>query len=201
MCSEVKIKDFKKIFANYDNVMTRKQLAEEGLYYRDLQALTNLGLIEKVRRGFYHWVEDGTSDIILIKKLFPDAVLCMETALFYYEYSDRVPAKRSFAIDKNASRKRFKIDYPFIKAYRVKKELLTLGVTSIEIDGYEVRIYDRERTICDIIRNVNKIDKETFNKAIQRYLKDPQKNIVNLVNYSKILKVDKKVNERIGVWL
>ena len=181
--------------------MTRKQLAEEGLYYRDLQTLANLGLIEKVRRGFYHWVEDGTSDIILIKKLFPDAVLCMETALFYYKYSDRVPAKRSFAIDKNASRKRFKIDYPFIKAYRVKKELLTLGVTSIEIDGYEVRIYDRERTICDIIRNVNKIDKETFNKAIQRYLKDPQKNIVNLVNYSKILKVDKKVNERIGVWL
>ena len=67
------------------------------------------GLIDKVRRGYYHWVNDyGASEVIMIRRLFPDAVLCMETALFYYEYSYRTPAEWNIAIDKNVSRQRFK---------------------------------------------------------------------------------------------
>ena len=105
--------------------------------------------------------------VIIINKLFPDAVLCMETALFYYEYSDRNPTEWNLAIDKNASRQRVKIDYPFVKAYRTENVLLPIGETRGEIDSIEVRIYDRDRTICDVLRNMNRMDKEIFNKAIQ----------------------------------
>ena len=80
-----------------------------------------------------------------------------------------------FAIDKNVSKRRTKIDYPFIKAYRVESELVTLGETKGEIDCHEVRIYDRDRTICDVLRNINKMDKEIFNKAVQGYVKDAKK--------------------------
>ena len=51
------------------------------------------------------------------------------------------------------------------------------------------------------MRNVNKMDKEIFNKAIQNYVKDPKKNIPNLIQYAKALKVQKRVKELIGVWL
>ncbi len=126
---------------------------------------------------------------------------CMETALFYYRYSDRNPAEWNFAIDKNVSKRRTKIDYPFIKAYRVESELVTLGETEGEIDFHKVRIYDRDRTICDVLRNMNKIDKEVFNKAVQGYVKDPKKNIPNLIEYAKALRVQTRVKELIGVWL
>ena len=93
------------------------------------------GLIERVKQGYYHWIEDsGESEIVIINRLFPDAVLCMETALFYYRYSDRNPAEWNFAIDKNVSKLRTKIDYPFIKAYRVKPALVTLGETRGNVD-------------------------------------------------------------------
>ena len=49
--------------------------------------------------------------------------------------------------------------------------------------------------------NVNKIDRVIFNKAIQGYVKDPQKNIPNLIEYAKALRVEKRVKEWIGVWL
>ncbi|MPN63313.1 hypothetical protein SDC9_211071 [bioreactor metagenome] len=104
-------------------------------------------------------------------------------------------------IDKNASRQRTKIDYPFIKAYRVEPALVTLGETTGKIDSIDVRIYDRDRTICDVLRNMNKMDKEIFNKAIQGYIKDPKKNIPNLMEYAKALRVQKRVRELIGVWL
>jgi len=70
----------------------------------------------------------------------------------------------------------------------VESELVKLGETEGEIDFYKVRIYDRDRTICDVLRNMNKMDKEIFNKAVQGYVKDPKKNIPNLMEYAKVLK-------------
>lgn len=190
------------VFSKYDYIMTTSQLKEEKLFYRDIQKLLNDGYIEKIKRGYYAWVEATTkTEVRIIKGMFPDAVLCMETALFYYRYSDRNPAEWSITIDKNVSRNRTSIDYPFVKAYRVEPPLVTLGETTGEIDYIKIRIYDRDRTICDILRNMNRMDKEIFNKAIQSYVKDPQKNIPNLMEYAKVLRVQKKVKDLIGVWL
>ncbi len=192
----------KKIFAGYDYIMTTAQLNSEKVYYRDIQKLLEEGLVEKVKRGYYHWLDDsGESEVVIINKLFPDAILCMETALFYYGYSDRNPAEWNIAIDKNVSRQRTQIDYPFVKAYRVESGLLHIGETKGEIDFIQVRIYDRDRTICDVLKNMNKMDKEIFNKAIQSYVKDPKKNIPNLMQYAKELRVQKRVRDLIGVWL
>lgn len=202
MFEQKSIEILSKIFLDYDYIMTTAQLNSEKIYYRDIQKMLDEGLIEKVKRGYYHWIDDnGKSEVVIINSLFPDAVLCMETALFYYGYSDRNPAEWNIAIDKNASRQRTKIDYPFVKAYRVEPFLLSIGETKGEIDFTEVRIYDRDRTICDVLRNMNKMDKEIFNKAIQNYVKDPKKNIPNLMQYAKKMRVQKRVKDLIGVWL
>ena len=99
----------------------------------------------------------------------------MDTALFYYRYSDHSPAQWNIALDKNVSKERTRIDYLFIKVYRMESSLLPLGETTGEIDFAEVRIYDRDRTICDVLQNINKMDKEVFNKAIQGYVNDTKK--------------------------
>ena len=202
MLTQNDIKILSKIFSNYGYVMTTAQLTTEKLFYRDIQRMLEQGLIERIKRGCYHWIEDdGTSEVMMISRLFPDAVLCMETALFYYRYSDRNPAEWNITIDKNTSRQRTKIDYPFIKAYRVEPALLLIGETKGEIDFQQVRIYDRDCTICDVLRNMNRMDKEIFNKAIQGYVKDAKKNIPNLMEYAKALRVQKRVKDLIGVWL
>lgn len=196
------IEQLRKLFSQHNYIMSTAELTASSLYYADIKFLMDKGLIEKVKRGYYHWVEDfGESEIVMINRLFPDAVLCMETALFYYKYSDRNPAEWNLAIDKNVSRQRTKIDYPFIKAYRVEPALVTLGETTGKIDSVDVRIYDRDRTLCDVLRNMNKMDKEIFNKAIQGYIKDSKKSIPNLMEYAKVLRVQKRVRDLIGVWL
>lgn len=196
------IVSLKELFSRYNYVMTTAELTKSKVYYADIKRLLDAGLIERVRRGYYHWILDnGESEVVIINRLFPDAVLCMETALFYYKYSDRNPMEWNFSIDKNISKLRTNVDYPFIKAYRVEPELVTLGETEGEIDSHKVRIYDRDRTICDVLRNMNKMDKEIFNKAVQGYVKDPKKNIPNLMEYAKVLRVQKRVKDLIGVWL
>ena len=69
------------------------------------------------------------------------------------------------------------------------------------MDGHPIRIYDKDRVLCDCLRYRNKMDKEIFNKAVQRYIADPQKNIPRLLEYAEILRVKKVVQELIGVWL
>lgn len=202
MLRENDIKNVRKMFNRHHYTMTTAELLEAKLYYADIKQLLDIGLIERIKRGYYHWVEDhGESEVVIINRLFPDAVFCMDTALFYYGYSDRNPAEWNLAIDKNVSKQRTKIDYPFIKVYRVEPALVTLGDTTGKIDFVDVRIYDRDRTICDVLRNMNKMDREIFNKAIQGYVKDAKKNIPNLMEYAKVLRVQKRVKELIGVWL
>ncbi len=182
--------------------MTTSELREVKLYYADIEQLLQQGLIDRIRRGYYRLIDNhGESEINIINHLFPDAIFCMETALFYYKYSDRNPIEWHLAISRNVSKLRENIDYPFIKLYRIQPELLTIGVTTGEIDSNSVRIYDRDRTICDVLKNRNKMDREIFNKAIQGYTKDSQKNIPNLMAYAKKLRVQKNVHELIGVWL
>lgn len=121
MLEQREIRILRKIFSDYDYIMMTAQLSVEKLHYRDIQRMLEEGLIEKVKQGYYHWIEDyGKSEMVIINSLFPDAVLCMETVLFYYRYSDRNPAEWNITIDKNTSRQRTKIDYPFVKAYRCK---------------------------------------------------------------------------------
>lgn len=202
MLNEKQIDAVREVFSQHDYIMTTAQLDSYKIYYADIQQLLNEGFIEKIKRGYYHWMETyGEPEIKMINRLFPDAVLCMETALFYYQYSDRNPAMWHITISKNVSRKRTNIDYPFVKAYRVEPDLVPLGEAKGSINFDNVRIYDRDRTICDVLRNMNKMDKEIFNKAIQGYVKDPKKNISNLMAYAKILRVQKRVKELIGVWL
>lgn len=202
MLSEKDIEFLRKVFSDYGYIMTTAQLNAEKLHYRDIQRMLEAGVVEKVKRGYYHWIDSFSgSEVKIINRLFPDAVLCMETALFHYGYSDRNPAEWNITIDKNVSRQRTKIDYPFVKAYRVEPSLVTLGETTEKIDFIDVRIYDRDRTICDVLRNMNKMDKEIFNKAIQSYVKDTKKNIPNLMRYAKELRIQKRVKDLIGVWL
>ena len=189
------------IFMKHNYIMRTSELRASRVYYDDIQKLLADGVIQKLRQGYYCLVCDNDIEENLIYRLFPDAVMCMDTALFFYEYSDRTPSEWHLAVDKNISRYRIKIDYPFVRKYYYEPEILSLGVALTENGSDKLRIYDRDRTICDCLRYMGKIDRELFNKAVQGYIADSKKSIPNLIKYSKILRVQKKVKDLIGVWL
>jgi len=196
------IQHYKKIFDRYGGMMRTTQLAQEKVFYAQRQQLISDGYIEKIRRGYYQWINpDDFSETGLITRLFPDAIFCMDTALRYYGYSDRTPGQWHLAVSKDSGKSRFHIDYPFVKPYYIEPAVLELGLTQGNMDGHNIRIYDKDRLICDCLRYRNKMDKEIFNKAIQSYIADPEKCIPKLMAYSGPLRVKKLVKDLIGVWL
>lgn len=193
---------YKEIFDRYGGMMRTTQLAEEKVFYPQRQKLIEDGHIEKVRRGYYQWnSSEDFSEVGTVTRLFPDAILCMDTALRYYGYSDRTPGDWHLAVSKDSGKSRFNIDYPFVKPYYIEPTVLELGLTKGTMDGHEIRIYDKDRVICDCLRYRNKMDKEIFNKAIQNYIADPEKSIPKLMEYAGPLRVKKIAKDLIGVWL
>ena len=124
------IQHYKDIFEDYGGMMRTKDLEQEKIRYRNVQQLIEAGLVEKVRYGYYQWVRPNDfSEAGTVIRLFPDAILCMDTALRYYEYSDRTPGDWHLAVSKDSGKSRFNIDYPFVKPYYVEPSVLKLGLT------------------------------------------------------------------------
>ena len=192
---EVNVKD--------EGLLRTEQLNRLGLFSREIAKLVEMGELERIRQGYYRVAEDvdEVSDAKLISELYPDGVLCMTTALFYYGYSDRTPLTWDIAVDRNTSKARFNIDYPYVKPYYIDKAHLDYGITEVVYEDYILKIFDRDRLICECIKHENKMDREIYNKAIQAYINDGKKNITNLLDYAKRRNIHKKVRERIGVWL
>lgn len=189
---------------SYDNTLIKtSELTALKLYYRDITALVDQGYLEKVKQGCYRLADTANekSEASLIASLYPDGIICMYSALFYYGYSDRTPLNWDIAIDRNTSKARFNIDYPYVKPYYIEAAHLAYGVTIANYEECFMRIFDRDRLICECIKNENKMDRETYNKAIQGYVNDNKKCITNLIDYAKKRKISKKVKDRIGVWL
>ena len=182
----------KLMFEAHGGVMRTAELQREGLYYRKVQSLLEEGRLEQLRRGYYQYVDENS---------FSDAVICMESALDYYGYTDRTPAYWHLAVSSRTARKRFQIEYPLVKPHFIQEDRYSAGIEEAEIDGCTVKIYDKERTICDLLLHRNKVDAEVFATAIQRYLQDPEKFPARLFKYAKLLRVERKVREILGVWL
>ena len=181
------------------------ELSALKIYYRDIVALIDEGFLEKVKQGYYRAIaikeSYGPSEASVVAALYPDGVLCMYTALFYYGYSDRTPLSWDIAIDRNTSKARFNIDYPYVQPYYMKPEHLTYGIATAEYEDCQMQIFDRDRLICECIKNENKMDRESYNKAIQGYVADSKKSISNLLSYAKKRNITAKVENRIGIWL
>lgn len=190
------------IFKAHGGVMKTSELKANGIYYRTIQKLINEGIIEQLRRGYYQYLDERAfTDIPAIVALFPEGVLCMESALDYYGYIKRTPSAWQIAVSDKTRRDRFKIAYPSIKPHFVKQDKYSIGIVKGEVAGIKIKVYDRERTICDCLFHKNKMDSEVFNDAIKNYLNDPNKNVARLGEYANVLHVEKKVREVIGVWL
>lgn len=191
-----------KFVAAANPIIRTVDLNNIGLFSREIAELIDAGKLERIKQGYYRLAEsENNSDAKLISDLYPDGVLCMTTALFYYGYSDRTPLTWDIAVDRNTSKARFNIDYPYVKPYYIDKAHLEYGITEAVYEDFILKIFDRDRLICECIKHENKMDREIYNKAIQAYINDSKKNITNLLDYAKRRNIHKKVRERIGVWL
>jgi putative abortive infection protein abiGI len=173
-----------------------------GIRAVDVVSLCNAGYLDRVRHGYYQMAaQSDVTEEQMLATLIPQGIVCVESALFHYGYSDFAPRKWSIAVPRSVSRAKLDVDALPVQTYFVQQDLYELGKTTGDFHGVTLPIYDRERTICDCFKYRSRLDTELFSKALNAYANDPQKNLNNLSIYAKKLRVYKKVIELMEVLL
>lgn len=173
--------------------MKTSEFVSAGLSNFDVVNLCNDGYIERIRHGYYQLAEKNVKEEQILAALLPEGIVCVESALFYYGYSDFAPRQWSIAVPRTFSRTRLKFDTIPMKIYYIQNSQFGIGRVKCNFNGVKLKVYDRERTICDCFKYRTRLDNELFNKALNAYAADDKKNLSNLSKYAKEMRVYTKL--------
>ncbi len=127
-------------------------------------------------------------------------VFSLESALYLHGMMDREPSATTVTVPEGYNSSH--IAKQRVRVIHVKTPWYGMGVTVVRTAfGHEVPVYDRERTLCDIIRNKQKMDIQTFQTAMHEYMEGKKKNLGNLMRYATELGIDDKVRTYTEVML
>lgn len=169
-----------------------KDIKDNRPMYDQLLAEVAKGNVVRLRNGIYALPDEMAKTMIDVETIVPDGVLCMYSAWAYYELTTKLPPDICIAIEKK--RKVTLPDYPPISLYFWSQSTLEIGVVQREIDGYKVKIYDLEKSVCDAVKFRNKIGIDISSEILKNYLKRSDKNLTRLNEYAKRMRVAGTMN-------
>ena len=175
-----------------------KDLERRAQWYQ-LERMVGKGEAIKLSAGIYKLNDIRIPQKADISMLYPSAVFCMFTAWNFHGLSTANPWAFHLAVEhKN---KFSKPDYPPISFYYWRNQSLNMGITEVEEEGYKIRMYDLEKSVCDAIRFRKKVGVDTVSEILTKYLKRPDKDLDKLLRYARTLRIEKFVRETITIML
>lgn len=173
--------------------------AKKASLYNQLLYETRTGRIVRVRRGVYA-INDGLAkQMIDVKTLVPGGVLCLYSAWSFHELTTQIPQAYNIAVER--SRRITLPDFPPIELSFMSQKAYELGVKEFVVDGFNVKIYDLEKSVCDAIKYRNKIGLDVSSEIFKSYLSRKDRDITLLYEYASQLRVEKKIDELIKFML
>jgi predicted transcriptional regulator of viral defense system len=182
-----------QLFERGNGIVRVRTLLENGISYYDINGLLAEGVIVRLKRGVYRWAKEETDEMVEVAWLVPEGVFCLLSAAFHHGLTTTVPAAHHLAIPD--SRKVVLPDYPPVKLYFWNETPYALGVSTAELYGGSIRVYDLEKTACDVIRHRNKIGFEVLKEILRKYLDRKDRNLNRMHSYAKQLNIFNKVDE------
>jgi len=190
----------RKILHRRNGILFTADLTGAGISRTYLSTLELRGEIERVARGVYQSTEAMTDEMVSLQARYKNAIFSHETALYLLGLTDRTPLFYSVTVPTGYNATRLKEGGT--KVYFIKRDLYRLGEATIKSPaGNDVKSYDLERTICDVLRSRNQMDVQLVSDALKRYVGKKEKNINRLYNYAQQFHIQKIVRVTIGILL
>jgi len=167
------------------------QLTNLGVHTATVKRLEDDGRMIKIKRGLYRWADYAMvpdRKWIDVSKIVPNGVICLLSALSYYELTTYQPWQHYIAIHRNDTRNQLP-DYQPIKLMYFSESQYQLGIVELALDDHNIKIYDIEKTLCDSARYQNKIGTDIVKESFKAYFKRQGMNIDKLIDYAQKTRV------------
>jgi predicted transcriptional regulator of viral defense system len=193
-------KSLEVLLDEHDGLLMTKDIVESGISKQLLSKYVKNGYIVRAAQGVYLSTDAFEDDLYVLQARSQKAVFSHETALYLHDLTDRDPLQYTVTLPSRYNATKFKDKGVYV--YFIKSDLLNLGVEDGKTPfGRTIRIYNKERTICDIVRNRNVIDSDILNEAIRRYFSSTEKNLHKLMQYAKTFRVERIIRQYAEVLL
>ena len=191
------IEILKKYIENNNGIILTSDLKILNIHKQYLRLLCDEGYIERKEKGIYVKKGKNVNEFFLIQQRYKTGVFSHNTALYFYNLTDRTPLKYDMTFKNN-----IRVKDEIIEPHYIKQDKYELGIIELKLqDKTKIKIYDLERTIIDILRDRNKIDLQIFNTAMKEYMKRKDKNLIKLSKYAKEFKMEKILKKYMEVLL
>lgn len=183
-----KIEIVKNLCISSGGIIKTSVLNQNSITSRNIKSLIEKGILCKIKQGHYIWNEntDTTTDIEIVAKLIPNAVICLFSAVDYYELSTLNPTEICIALPRGSARPILPENL-FVKFYYMTSKHFELGITETDYHSTIIKIYDIEKTVCDCFKYEQDVEKSIALEVLKNYMSRSSCNIQKLLEYAKVI--------------
>ena len=175
--------------------LRQREARHLGVHPRWLSRLVEEGTIERVSKGLYRLPQETQTtqaSFAAAAHAVPGGVVCLLSALEYYELTTSNPSEVYLAIPRTAWAP--KVDYPPIRFFRFSPRMIDFGVEVVRVSRDSFSIFNREKTICDSLRHRSVVGQDVVIEALRSYLRSPRiRNIDRLIDTARKCRVEKRI--------
>lgn len=196
--------DTLKEYIKENSTITNKEAEKLGFGRHILADFVSNGKLERIKPGVYQVKGEVIDDFVLISSNSYRVIFSHQTALYLHDLTDRTPNVFHISVPQGYNASHIKKRFKDIQVHYVKKDIYEFGKIEIKSPlGNNIPVYDIDRTICDIIIEREKIDKQIFTDRITRYFKSKNKNLRRLIKYSRTFGIEDEIRKYMEVlsWL
>ena len=171
-------------FAKYSD------LIKAGFYKAFIGEVMESGQIERISRGIYSLAETpdvSHPDLVTVSVVVPKGVICLITALSFYEVTDEIPHYTDVAIPARSRAKEIH-NFP-VRYYRFSQKTWEAGIEEHNIDGYKIRVYGLAKTIADCFKFRNQIGMNVARTALKIAFEQKKVSHREIMKYASICRV------------
>ena len=168
--------------------ISSKDARNHGVDNKALQRMESNGLIERVAHGLYIGAETFPDPFYIVQYRCPKGIFSHETALYLHDYCDRVPLQLMMTIPSGWNTKLLTNEN--MRFFYCEPERMQFGIEEVVTSsGVKVNVYDIERTLCDCLRYIDKLERDLVLTAIKRYVKGHDRDNAKLLKYATEFKI------------
>jgi len=188
--TEGRIRKLDSLFSQNTPILQAAKLRAVGFCGKDIAELLHAGKLHRVRRGYYAQAqaESDLGGFEVIASLVPEGVLSFFSAAQYHDLSTVIPQSIEITLPSDARTPVLPKNI-HVKVYKSIPSIHGIGVEIARVDNVMIKMYDKERTVCDFVRMRLKIGKDAALEVLKNYMAG-KKNLQKLYGYARRLQIE-----------
>lgn len=187
----------KKFIDNQKLPFAAKDIKNLGVHPQYLTIALHKGIVEKIGHGIYINPQSANDELFQLQ-LQRNFIYSHATALYLWGMTDRDPLTLEATVKRGYNSK--SLNKAGFIIYTVKQAWFEFGKTQREtVFGNKVNVYDRERTLCDLLRSAGRQDNYLIKEAFNSYTKSSNRNFSKLLHYAEVFRVQDKIKTYLEV--